>query len=251
MQRYNDLIDQHLSQGNRKVLDMLNTKYYIVTPQGEGQQPVSQINPGALGNAWFVDTLLVAQSNNIEIAALNAFSPDSQAIVHKEFFSYIKGFDPKVEGSIKLTSYHPEKLKYQSNSPSEQFAVFSEMWYGPNKGWDAFIDGKPAEHIRVNYVLRGMRIPAGKHEIEFRFEPASYAKGKTISTLSSATLILGVLGIVGSGLWGFLKNPPVEEAPKPKPAAPAPTPKPQQPQPTPATARKPTGDRRDPKRRKR
>lgn len=250
MQRYNDLIDQHLSQGNRKVLDMLNTKYYIVTPQGEGQQPISQINPGALGNAWFIDTLLIAQSSNIEIAALNAFSPDSQAIVHKEFFPYIKGFDPKVEGSIKLTSYHPEKLKYQSDSPSEQFAVFSEMWYGPNKGWDAFIDGKPAEHIRVNYVLRGMRIPAGKHEIEFRFEPAAYAKGKTISTISSATLILGVLGIVGTGLWGFLKNPPIEEAPKPKPAAPAPTPKPQQPQPTPTTARKPTGDRRDPKRRK-
>jgi hypothetical protein len=96
-----------------------------------------------------------------------------------------------------------------------------------------------------------MRIPAGKHEIEFRFEPASYAKGKTISTISSATLILGVLGIVGTGLWGFLKNPPVEEAPKPKPAAPAPTPKPQQPQPTPVASRKPTGDRRDPKRRKR
>lgn len=242
MQRYNDLIENHLSQGNRKVLDMLNTKYYIVTP--EGGQPVSQINPGALGNAWFVDTLLIAESNNIESAALTAFSPDSQAIVHQEFNDYIKNFDPKLEGTIKLISYHPEKLKYLSESPSEQFAVFSEIWYGPNKGWNAYIDGKPAEHIRVNYALRGMRIPAGKHEVEYRFEPASFAKGKMISTASSLTLIVGVLGIVGTGLWKFIKNPPVEE-PKPQP-------KPQQPKPTtPVAPRTTASDRRDPKKRKR
>ncbi|AEE48835.1 hypothetical protein [Haliscomenobacter hydrossis] len=244
MQRYNDLIEQHLSQGNRKVLDMLNTKYFIVTP--EGQQPISQINPGALGNAWFVDTLLIAESNNIEIAALNAFYPDSQAIVHQEFNNYIKGFDVKKEGSIKLSSYHPEKLKYQSDSPSEQFAVFSEMWYGPNKGWNAYIDGKPAEHIRVNYALRGMRVPAGKHEIEYRFEPASFAKGKTISGASSVVLILGVLGIVGTSLWNFIKNPPAEE-PKPEPR-----PRSQPTQPAAPVTRKPTGtDRRDPKKKKR
>lgn len=242
MQRYNDLIEHHLSQGNRKVLDMLNTKYYIVTP--EGGQPVSQINPGALGNAWFVDTLLIAESNNIESAALTAFSPDSQAIVHQEFNDYIKNFDPKLEGTIKLISYHPEKLKYLSESPSEQFAVFSEIWYGPHKGWNAYIDGKPAEHIRVNYALRGMRIPAGKHEVEYRFEPASFAKGKMISTASSLTLIVGVLGIVGTGLWKFIKNPPAEE-PKPQP-------KPQQPKPTtPVAPRTTASDRRDPKKRKR
>jgi hypothetical protein len=245
MQRYNDVINQHLSQGNRKVLDMLNTKYYIVTPEGQGQQPISQINPGALGNAWFVDTLLIAESNNIEIAALNAFYPDSQAIVHQEFNEYIKGCDPKVQGTIALSSYHPEKLTYQSDSPSEQFAVFSEIWYGPNKGWNAYVDGKPAEHIRVNYILRGMRIPAGKHQIEFRFEPASFAKGKTISTASSFALILGVLGIVGTSVWGFLKNPPAE--------APAPAPRPQQPKPsTPAAPKAPaTPQRRDPRKKKR
>ncbi|WP_373552044.1 YfhO family protein [Haliscomenobacter sp.] len=243
MQRYNDVIERFLAQGDKKVLDMLNTKYYIFTPEGQ-QQPMSQINPGALGNAWFVDTLLIAESDNIELAALSAFSPDSQAIVHQEFNAYIKNFDPKAEGSIKLTSYHPEKLKYQSDSPSEQFAVFSEIWYGPNKGWNAYIDGKPAEHIRVNYLLRGMRIPAGKHEVEFRFEPASFAKGKAISTASSLTLIVGVLGIVGTGLWKFLKNPPAEE-PKPQP-------KPQQPKPSaPAAPRTTASDRRDPKKRKR
>lgn len=241
MQRYNDLIEQHLSQGNRKVLDMLNTKYYIITP--EGGQPISQINPGALGNAWFVDTLLIAESNNIESAALTAFSPDSQAIVHKEFNAYIKDFDPSKEGTIKLISYHPEKLKYLSESTSEQFAVFSEIWYGPNKGWNAYVDGKPVEHIRVNYALRGMRIPAGKHEVEFRFEPASFAKGKVISTASSLTLIVGVLGIVGTGLWKFIKNPPAEE-PKPQP-------KPSTPQPKPSAPVAPrTSDRRDPKKRK-
>jgi hypothetical protein len=243
MQRFNDVIERFLAQGDKKVLDMLNTKYYIFTPEGQ-QAPMSQINPGALGNAWFVDTLLIAESNNIELAALSAFSPDSQAIVHQEFNAYIKNFDPKVGGTIKLTSYHPEKLKYQSDSPSEQFAVFSEIWYGPNKGWNAYIDGKAAEHIRVNYILRGMRIPAGKHEVEFRFEPASFAKGKAISTASSLTLLVGVLGIVGTGLWKFLKNPPAE-GPKPEP-------KPQQPKPSAPAAPRPTAsDRRDPKKRKR
>lgn len=242
LQRYNDLIEQHLNQGNRKVLDMLNTKYYIITP--EGGQPISQINPGALGNAWFVDTLLIAESNNIESAALTAFSPDSQAIVHKEFNAYIKDFDPSKEGTIKLISYHPEKLKYLSESSSEQFAVFSEIWYGPNKGWNAYVDGKPVEHIRVNYALRGMRVPAGKHEVEFRFEPASFAKGKAISTASSLTLIVGVLGIVGTGLWKFIKNPPAEE-PKPQPKPSAPQPKPS----APVAPR--TTDKRDPKKRKR
>jgi hypothetical protein len=220
LQRYQDLIDRHLGPGNIKVYNMLNAKYFIVTP-AEGQPPISQLNPGALGNAWMIDSFIVVKTPNEEINALGAeqpFDPAKHAVVHEEFAGYIKGLEPdNVDNTIYLTKYHPEKLSYQSSSKAESFAVFSDIWYGPDKGWTAYIDNKPVEYIRVNYALRGMRIPAGEHNIEFRFEPKSFAKGRSISMASSWALLIGTLGILGASIFNLVKNPPEEPAPTPKP----------------------------------
>ncbi len=195
LQRYQDLIDRHLSKGNIKVFNMLNTKYFIMTdPDGK---PAVEPNVNALGNAWFVSNIQMVNDANAEIEALEPFNPEEDAVIHKEFESYIKGFQPQKGGEISLTEYQPNHLSYQSSAPSEQLAVFSEIWYGPNKGWKAYIDGQPAEHIRANYVLRAMRIPAGDHKIEFKFDPDTYNTGKLISAVTSSIVLAGLLGLIG------------------------------------------------------
>ena len=217
LQRYQDLIDRHLAKGNIKVFNMLNTKYFIMTdPDG---QPVVEPNVGALGNAWFVSNINIAESADSEINALEGFVPEEDAIIHKEFADYINGFKPDKAGDIQLTSYSPNKLVYSSNAPSEQLAVFSEIWYGPDKGWKAYVDGQPVSHIRANYLLRAMRIPAGSHKIEFVFEPDSYQTGKMISTLSSSIIVLAFLGLIGYYGYQSITSPPAE-APQRTPSKP-------------------------------
>lgn len=222
LQRYQDLIDRHLSKGNIKVFNMLNTKYFIMTdPDGK---PAVEPNVNALGNAWFVSNINIVPDADAEIEALEPFDAEEDAIVHQEFQDYVKGFSPQKGGEIKLTEYRPNRLTYQSNAPSEQLAVFSEIWYGPGKGWQAYIDGQPAEHIRANYVLRAMRIPPGTHKVEFVFEPKSYQTGKLISTISSFIVLAGFLGMIGFyGYRSYQKwqSEPVHKPHKPAPAKPA------------------------------
>ncbi len=216
LQRYQDLIDRHISRGNQAVLNMLNTKYII---GGQAGQEQVQINPGALGNAWFVDSLIRVQTPNEEINALTGLDAGRVAVIREpEFGEYVEGFRGG-SGSVELTSFVPDRLTYQSNSNNGGLVVFSEIWYGPDKGWQAYIDGKPADHFRVNYILRGMMVPAGEHEIEFRFEPATYQTGKTVSLLSSGLLLLGLLGIVvweGRKAWEEMTRTP---PPAPQPSA--------------------------------
>ena len=220
LQRYMDLIDRHLSNSNMKVFNMLNTKYFIVQGQ-QGGAPAAQQNPGALGNAWFVDTLSFVPTANAEIDALNTFDPASQVVVHEEFKDYIGNFSPRKEGSIRLTNYQPNQLIYESNSTSEQLSVFSEIWYGPDKGWQAYIDGEPTDHIRVNYALRGMKIPAGQHTIEFRFDPKLYRSGALISNISSVFLLLSLLFGLGFSSYRFLEEARKTPPPPEKPVRPA------------------------------
>ncbi|HMQ49901.1 MAG TPA: YfhO family protein [Saprospiraceae bacterium] len=229
LQRYQDMIDRHLSKNNYSVLNMLNTRYFIGT--GPDGQPTVQRNRQALDNAWFVGSIQMVNSANEEIDALTDFNPDSVAFVHQEFQDYVKGFNPVKGGSINLTSYEPNHLTYKSTAENEQFAVFSEIWYGPDKGWQAYVDGQPVEHIRANYILRAMRIPAGNHTIEFRFEPKSFQKGKMVSQVFSSILLLGFLGFLGyrSYEWYSSPAPSKPAAPKPEKSPAAPT----------ATARKP------------
>lgn len=192
LQRYQDLIEYHISKGNQQVLNMLNTRYII------SREQQVQRNSGALGNAWFVESIKTVNTPNEEIEALKTIITAEEAVVlDKEFDNYIAGFDPQKNGTITLKEYSPDKLVYASNSSSEQLAIFSEIWYGPNKGWQAYIDDKSVEHIRANYALRALKIPGGQHKIEFRFEPISYFVGKTISLICSILILVGLFGYIG------------------------------------------------------
>ncbi len=188
LQRFQDLIDYQIGKGNQAVLAMLNTKYIISQDQKAQQFP-------AAGNAWTVNSLKMVNTPNEEIEALTGLEPKQTAIVHNEYASYVSGLQPTGAGSVSLTEYKPNHLTYAANTSAEELAVFSEVWYGPDKGWNAYIDGQAVEHIRVNYILRALKIPAGQHKIEFKFEPASYYRGELITLILSILLVLG-LGFV-------------------------------------------------------
>ncbi len=214
LQRYQDIIDSALVRGNQQVFDMLNTRYFIA-PGGEGEDARVQRSPSALGNAWFVSEMRLVNSPEEELDSLGTFNPGETAIIHNEFSDYVNGLTLNKAGSISLTDYKPNALTYKSESESEQLAVFSEIWYGPDKGWQAYIDGKPAEHIRANYILRAMRIPAGSHTIEFKFDPQAFKTGKSISITSSLLLLLALFGWGGWQGWLYSRKLAAEEIAKP------------------------------------
>ena len=197
-QRFQDLIDRYIQQGNMNVLSMLNTKYFILN--NAENNPVVQKNPNAMGNAWFIETINTVNTNREELDAIDTVDLRLTAFVHKEFDAEIKGFDPVKNGTITLTSYAPDELVYRSSAPSDQIAVFSEIYYGPNKGWQAYIDGVKAPHFRADYALRAMKVPQGDHEIKFRFEPKSYKIGELLSLIFSILIIL----ILIFGLYKWL-----------------------------------------------
>ncbi|MBP7273267.1 MAG: YfhO family protein [Saprospiraceae bacterium] len=212
MQRYQDIIDRHISKNNMNVLNMLNTRY-VITKGQDGKEMV-QRNPTALGNAWFVSSVQTAASPDAEIDSLTNLNAAENAIIHKEFASYLNGFTPNKNGTIQLTAYSPDKMTYTTNATSEQLAVFSEVWYP--RGWNAYVDDKPVPHIRANYILRAMRIPAGQHSVEFRFEPAVYKTGGLISMLFSFLMVGGILGLLGLAYKrGDFNTPIAEEQTKP------------------------------------
>ncbi len=204
MKRYQELINEHISKNNMQVLNMLNMKYVIVPTKEQG--PVAQQNPYALGNAWFVKSYRLVENADSELNALTKFDPSQEAIVDKRYSDILKGITLNYDSTaqIKLTKYSPNALSYESNSNSEQLAVFSEIYY--DKGWNAFIDDKPVPHFRANYVLRAMLIPAGKHKIDYKFEPESYKTGETISFISSALLLLLLVGTISVKVIKAVKN---------------------------------------------
>ena len=182
LKRYQELIENHISKGNMAVLNMLNTKYFI-TPKGKVQQ-----NPGAMGNAWFVNKINLVANADAEIMALDGFSPANTAIVDSRFSDQMIIKLDNDQASISLTEYKPNYLKYNSTSPKNGIAIFSEIFY--DKGWNAYINGELKPHFRANYVLRGMQIPAGNHLVEFKFEPDSYFVSERIAFASSILLLL-------------------------------------------------------------
>ena len=187
LQRIRDVIERHISNNNQSVFNMMNTKYFIA-PQGD--KVIAQRNPAALGNAWFINKVTKVNTANEEIEALGRIDPAGEVVIHKEFSNYPVNSSYNKNGTIVLTSYAPDKLTYQTNSTTDQFAVFSEMWYGPDKGWQAYINGKKVDHIRVNYLLRGMTIPSGAHEIIFEFNPTLIKTGELISLISCLIFLL-------------------------------------------------------------
>ncbi len=286
MRRYQELIDYRIQQefdrfrtglnnavsdsmvletlSNLPILNMLNTKYYIIDPNGKPLQ-----NPLAYGNAWFVDNLVKVQNPDEEIAgiinpykidlvlktlreraklvgeiqeisaklqklnssnkitetqtklsldyrkklnmlqsveneleALSDFNPVQVAVADVKYKEQFFDFTKDPSATIELTDYKPNQLTYKSKAASDQLAVFSEIYYG-EKGWNAYLDGKLVPHFRVDYVLRAMKIPAGEHEIIFKFEPKIW---KTASTVALIGSILFVLIIIGFAVRQFKKS---------------------------------------------
>jgi hypothetical protein len=175
--------------GNLSVINMLNTKYYIYDLN---QPPLA--NSHALGNAWLVKEVKMVDNADQEVTSLKSFDPKSTAIVNKHFEKELGGYKSgSGDGTIKLTEYKPNYLKYEATVNSgTQLAVFSEIYYP--KGWESFIDGKRVDYLSADFVLRAMVIPAGKHLIEFKFEPKSYFIGNKISLASSILLLLAMAG---------------------------------------------------------
>ena len=186
--------------GNLQILNMLNAKYFIL-PGGENNAEIPLKNPMVNGNAWLVEKIVSVENANEEIISLGKINTKKEAVSQENF---IKSLGLKLnysaKGDIKLISYQPNNLVYQSETSSEEFAVFSEIYYP--KGWNAYIDGQLKEHASVNYVLRGLAIPAGKHKIEFKFEPVTYTNGNNIATIGSILLII----TIGTGLFLNKKN---------------------------------------------
>ena len=198
MQRYQELIERHIAQGNETVLNMLNAKYFIISDDNS-QLKVMQ-NPNALGTAWAVDRIKVVDNADDEIAQLNNFDAGKTALVDARFNSYLENKPTDYSGiaDISFESYHPEKMVYKFSSEKEQFLVFSEIYYQP--GWNVYIDGNKVDHIRVDYILRGMYVPSGEHEIVFKYEPVSEVVGDYLAIISSFLLavLVGFAGYMSS-----------------------------------------------------
>ncbi|MGV9004056.1 YfhO family protein [Flavobacterium sp.] len=193
--RIQQLFDYQIAKNNKEVLDMLNIKYIIQTDEKGQEFPT--MNPDANGNAWFVKELKMVNSSNEEMKALDKLDTKNVAVVNSpEFGAWLKTgtktFAKDSLATIKLDLYRPNHLKYTSNNTSDGFAVFSEVYY--KEGWKATIDGKEAPIFRVDYTLRGLNVPKGKHTIEFTFEPDVVKTGSMITLFSSIGMLLLIIG---------------------------------------------------------
>ncbi len=199
MRRYQELIEFQIARNNMEMFNMLNVKYFIVGDSLNNLFP--QLNPMANGNAWFVNNIVWVDNADAEIDSLTQFNSKQTCFIDKRFKEQLNGFNVQQDSTanIHLTKYQPNKLVYESNASTPQFAVFSEIYY--DKGWNAYVDGNLVPHLRCDYVLRGMQIPSGKHTIEFRFEPAAVATGERITLISSILLYGGALAIAAAAFF--------------------------------------------------
>lgn len=179
-----------------RVLNMLNTRYFIL-PAGQQGQTVPILNPYAYGNAWFVDQVQYVNNANEEIDALDTADPAVTAVVDSRFKDALKSLVESHRDSlstIRLTSYTPNRLVYETDNSGDAVAVFSEIYY-PD-GWQVSIDGQPAPLGRADYILRALHIPAGKHTVEMRFDPQSLHVTEGIAYTALALMVIGVIAIV-------------------------------------------------------
>ena len=222
LRRYQEMIDHHIAKEMQAayqevataggqmdsvnaakfpVLNMLNTKYFIF-PAGQQGQTVPIENPYTFGNAWFIDKIQYANNANEEIDAIGQVDLQQTAIVDSKFKEALKGVNEGYKDSlstIRLTSYEPNQLVYETSSPQDGIVVFSEIYY---PGWTATIDGKPADIARADYILRAMNVPAGKHTIEMRFDPQSLHITEGIAYGAMALLLVGVIILI----WIYRKK---------------------------------------------
>ena len=230
LRRYQDMIDAHIypetnpmlksirQMGDKlfleksdttdyPVLNMLNMKYAVVGTD----QPMVVENPNAMGNAWFVDSVVLANTPNEESDALNTINLHNTLVTDVQFKDFVKDFRPHHDSSayIQLTKYAPNAVEYDYTAAVDGIAVFSEMYY-PH-GWNAYIDGQPADHFRANYTLRALNVPAGKHHIRFEFRPATVEKWGKVSVACSYLIYLIILGIAGVGIYKLIRKRKAEK----------------------------------------
>ena len=190
LKRYQELIDLQIARGNPSVIHMMNTKYIL--RKGASGELTATMNPSRLGAAWLVNDVKIVEDADEEMTLLSSFNPAKEALVDQRFGLSESSFSNL--GNISLTSYQPNHLTYDVSTLAPSFAVFSEIYY--DKGWNAYINGELHNHYRVNYVLRGMNLPKGSYEVEFKFEPLSAAYGSAIALVCSC-LIYVLFGFVG------------------------------------------------------
>ncbi len=230
IKRYQQLADIHLLNPNNKrryygikqqggitpyditpqVANMLNMKYMLTQAQFANQLRIPQyqlvrvagpeaiyLNKQNLGPAWMVREVKVVDSPDSALMKLHDINTAKTAIIEAKQKDKLKSYAKDSIGlneQIKLTFYSNDVLKYNYKSDKQRFVVFSEI-YHPN-GWNAYIDGKPAEILHTNFVLRGLIVTAGEHEIVMKFEPEVIETASTISLICSLLLVGGVLAIV-------------------------------------------------------
>ena len=211
LRRYQEMIEEHISgemsalfkavadaEGDMEQLDasqfpvvnMLNTKYFIFPLQGGQTLPLP--NPHAMGNAWFVNEVQYVNNANEEIEAIHGLNPSETAVVDKRFEAVVKPMASDSTATIRLVAYEPNYLKYEVDSKTGGTIVFSEIYY---PGWRSSIDGQEVPHGRANYILRAMNVPAGKHEVEFSFDPVSLHVTENIATIALGLLALAALAM--------------------------------------------------------
>lgn len=190
--RMQDIQDYYLSKGDIGILNMMNVRYIITQAKNGGA--VAQRNPYANGPAWFVENVMLAENADEEIRLLDSLNTKETAVINKEFLSKIplEKIERDSTATIDLVEHAPNYLVYETSTQSAQLALFSEVYYP--KGWNVYINNKPVDYIRANYVLRALPIPPGNHKVEFKFEPKVIQTGSTISLASSALLLLIILG---------------------------------------------------------
>ena len=191
-----------LRQSGYPALNMLNTRYIIGSNPSavSNQQPFYITNPNALGPCWFVREVRFAPTLQDEMKSLSGLNAAEVAIVPEDQKKDVTQPVADSTATIKLVKNDNDVITYQSSAATSQFAVFSEIYYP--EGWNVLVDGKPASYVKVNYVLRGMNVPAGKHTIEFRFEPASFGKGRQLTSFAQIAVLL----LLGIGIFFELRN---------------------------------------------
>jgi hypothetical protein len=189
---YQDVIERHLNnRPNPQVLNMLNAKYIIVQDPQSGNESVIA-NPDAYGHAWLVKHVKVVDDRVAAIQQIGTTNLKDTAIVDRSFANNITQPQLDSAATIRMTSFDPDKIEYEVNAAGPQFAVFSEIYYP--KGWNAYLDGKKVDYLNVNYLLRGMPVPAGQHKITFAFEPESFRSGVSIMYITSFIIAILLLG---------------------------------------------------------
>ena len=181
----------------QQVLNMINTKYFILNPSSQPLQ-----NPHALGHGWIVKDYVVKPNADEVFGSLGTTDLSQVAVIHQEFGSMLSE-DMKqdsVSGTVELLEYKPNHMVYEVSTDQKSLVVFSDIYY--EGGWHATVDGEAVDHLRANYILRALPVEAGTHKVEFEFIFEPFDKGEKVSMMGSVLVLLVLLGSLGYWAYG-------------------------------------------------